>query len=275
MTRRRRRHTRAFTLLELIIAAAMMAVLSLSLYAALRVGLKARDRALSAVGPARSAEATMDIVRRDLESALPIKGIFAGQANFIGDVGTEAPGTSIVEFYAIGARPQLVDAAGAPLTGGAVTGGSVPSSPPSVMDRQDTTANGGMERVDLLVRAGSTNNPYDSVLVRRVTRNLLAPIDEPPDERVICRGITAFTISYYDGSQWHDTWDSTQYADCLPMALKVSLEITAPKDPTRAGAAPPVPGTPLASAGYEVYRTTRTFFLPCSDTTSLLQGGAQ
>ena len=49
----RRRHARAFTLLELLVATAMTAILAGSLYATLHVAFKARRSAMEVVEPAR------------------------------------------------------------------------------------------------------------------------------------------------------------------------------------------------------------------------------
>lgn len=252
-----------FTFLELITATAIMAMLALALYTALRIGFKARDRALAAVGPARSAEIAMNIVRRELESALPPRGLLAGM--FLGQEGTEVSGTSAVQFYSVFSAPPVIESANG--SGGTGTG-SMSRSGPSALDRQDPTAAGGTQRVELLVRPASAGAPAD--LVRRVTRNLLAPTEPIPDDEVICRGVTRFMVRYFDGLQWTTEWDSTQYGDALPMAVEVTLELTRPKDPTRAAA------DEYAGAVNEApYRTTKTFFLPCRDEAALLTGGTQ
>src|SRR3954454_19914880 len=92
------------------------------------------------VGRPRAAELAMDTVRRDLESALPPKGILAG--TFYGRLGGETPDTSAVEFYTTGARPQIL-----PTTESRQRAANGASS----YNRQDPTAIGGTERVDLVV----------------------------------------------------------------------------------------------------------------------------
>jgi hypothetical protein len=114
-----------------------------------------------------------------------------------------------------------------------------------------------VQRVQLLLRPGAGTD--GAVLVRRVTRNVLAPVEEPQEEEIICRSITAFTIRYYDGLQWADTWDSAINGNTLPMAYEVTLEVAGPVDTTVAA----------GEGNLTTYRTTRSFFAPCRDEAAL------
>lgn len=249
---------RGFTLIELLLASAIMAVLAAAMYEAMRIGFKARDTAMAAVGPARSAEIAVDLVRRDLESALPPNGLFAG--TFLGRENTDMPGTSAVEFYNVAAPPPSLAATGGASLG--ITGA------PSALDRSDPMAYGGngVQRVNLLLLPASTGDA-GRVLVRRIVRNLLAPTEPVPEDQIICRGVIAFTVRYYDGLQWNEQWDSTQYGDVLPVAVEISLEIAGPRDPT--AAITPAGEIPANRA---TYRASRTFFLPCRNEAALTQG---
>jgi prepilin-type N-terminal cleavage/methylation domain-containing protein len=254
----RPRRATGFTLLELLMATAIMAVLSLTLFSAMRTGFKARDRALATVGPARATEIAMDMVRRDLESAMPPKGVISNA--FLGDEGFETRGTSEIRFFTVGKTPPLsTDSTnGGGGIGGAMGGVKIGSRAPAAWDRNDPTQFGGIERVDLLVRA-------DGTLVRRVTRNLLAPTEPTPEEQLLCRGVSMFRVRYFDGQQWADDWDSTQYGDTLPMAVEVSMEVKGSNDPTREAGSTPT--------GDTTYRATRSFYLPCRDESALMAGG--
>ena len=246
--------TPGFTLIELVCATAIMSLLTLSIFSALRIGFKARDRALSAVGPARSAEIAIDLVRRDLESALPPGGTMA--TGFIAQPGPEAPETSAVEFFNV----DTVQIA----PGASATGGSLLSQGPSVFEQQDPVAVGGMQRVTFLVRPVGNG---ESVLIRQITRNLLAETEMPPQEQILCRGVTAFRLRYFDGLQWTEEWDSTSYGNSLPMAVEITLALTRPKDATR-----PAELAAADPASVATYQTTRSFFLPCRNEKALLEG---
>lgn len=249
----RRSQRSGFTLLELILASAIMASLALTLYSAMRVGFRARDRVLAAVGPARSGEIAMNLIRRDLESALPPTGLIAGP--FLGQGGTDVSNSSSVMFYAVGREPQPVTS---------LTGASSATPP------QDPTAAGSVVRVELALRSPSTGSGGLPLLVRRVTTNLLAATEPEPVEEILCRDVTTFTVRYFDGTQWHDDWDSTQFGDTIPMAVEVTLELLRPNDPTRA-----MTDVATDPSNVSKYTATRTFLLPCRNEQVLLQGGTQ
>ena len=243
------RRRRGFTLLELILASGMISVLALSLYASLRVAFRARDSAMAAIGPARAGELAIDMVRRDLESALPPTGVIAGA--FFGETGVEVPDSGAVEFYIV-APPS--PAALQEISGG--TGGTINTGAYSALDRRDPTAFGGIQRVRLLVRRTEQG---ETALVRQVERNLMSPSTPEVEEEVLARGVQAFTLSYYDGYQWYDAWDSTTQGNVLPTAVEVTLDLTPPADTLASRAAAAAPAT----AEY-VYRATRVFHLPCA-----------
>ena len=254
--------------MELILASAMISVVAVSLFATLRVAFKARDRALATVGPARAAEVAIDLLRRDLESALPPTGVIAG--SFIGDAGLEAGGTSVVEFYAVSGPTPGMLARQAP-GGGGLTGS--PAAAP--WDRRDATLAGGVRRVRLLVRQAVAGNGVDPaadtgmVLVRQTTQNVLAAAEPVPEEEILCRGVRGFYLRYFDGTQWLDVWDSTTQGNTLPQAIELTLDMDGP-----AGEAALSPGA--AATATTAYSTTRIFFLPCYSvptTPSAVPGG--
>ena len=74
--------------------------------------------------------------------------------------------------------------------------------------------------------ADDPNNPGHGILVRRVTTNLLSPTQIDPTDEPICRNVESIAFSYFDGSNWTDTWDSTQQDNTLPIAVKMTLQLT-------------------------------------------------
>jgi hypothetical protein len=281
-------------MLELIIATSMMAVLALTLYTSLRVAYRARDTANAAVGPARSAELAVGLVRRDLENALPPKGILAGP--FIGQVGLNAAKASEVQFYSV-TQPRRDVLTGTAGSSSSVSGRSGQSGGNSRMSGRmggssragggggtsglgiggtvdDPTAYGGVQRVSLLILPAEDGlgSAGESVLVRRVQRNLLATTEPPPEDEVLCRNVAAFTIRYFDGYQWVEDWDSTQLNDALPMAVEVSLAVNPPADSPAGRAAQAAAASGATPAAY---RASRMFFLACRDDAALTQGATQ
>jgi len=62
--------------------------------------------------------------------------------------------------------------------------------------------------------------------MRAVTRNLLAPVEEPPEDQFLLGGVEEVVFQFYDGTQWRDAWDSTVEPTGLPLAIKVQLYLT-------------------------------------------------
>jgi len=78
--RRLARKTVAFTLLEMLVALALMGMRASALYASLHIGFRARAGGEAAIEPVRTASLALELVRRDLEGAMPPTGILAGAA---------------------------------------------------------------------------------------------------------------------------------------------------------------------------------------------------
>ena len=213
---RRRRQRSAFTLLELLAATAMTAVLAGSLYATLHTAFRARRTAVAAVERVLKSELAVDLVRGDIESAVVPKGILAGA--FLGEDGVGKTG-----------RPS--DALMLHCTAdGAAQADGVGDIRMVTFACEDDAEGAG------------------KVLVRRVTRNLLATkVEEPPAE-VLCRGVRSFDLLYFDGMDWQGSWDSAAQENTLLVAVEVTLEMM-PDD--------------AADADQEGKRVSRVFRVAC------------
>ena len=205
-SKNRERHS-AFTLLELLVALSLTAVLAGSLYASLFIGFKAYERATESLEPARAVEFAFELLREDLLSTMPPVGILAGEFS-----GTAA---SLIENQA---RDQLLFHSSA----------------------------------KLLVKENSESG--QTVLVRRLTSNLLASTIPEPVTETLCRQVVSFNLRYFDGSAWHDSWDSTTNDNALPAAVEVQLSILRPDSET-------------------IYKMTRLFPIPSQSPES--QGGVE
>jgi len=185
----------AFTLLELLVAMAMTAVLAGSLYATLHVAFKARRTATAAVEQMRKAELAVELIRADLESAVVPKGILAGA--FLGQDATDGA-----------ARPMDALMLHCAANGAA-----------------DTEGTGDIHMVELACE--SDQDGEGMILLRRRTLNLLTTTVEEPDEETLCRGVRSFDLKYFDGADWQDNWDSAAQNNALPRAVEVMLQLVA------------------------------------------------
>jgi type II secretion system protein J len=199
-----------FSLLELILVMGVMAMLSMSLYASLSTAFKAKRTAERTVRPSRAVATALDLMGRDLEAAVmppavPTTGIvtqrtLAGDFYGIDDASGTGEADSI-EFYSLGSDGPW----------------------------EQRTMSEGVRRVIIGLRT-DVNPP---VLVRQITRNLTATVEEEPEEDVICRNVRSFAVRYWDGFTWYEDWDSTASgpnsggpSTVIPLAVRVEMEVT-------------------------------------------------
>ena len=83
------KNRKAFTLLEVLVATTMTALLAGSLYATLYTAFRARRSAAEAVGDSRRAELAADFICAELRSAVVPNGILAG--TFFGELHNKLP----------------------------------------------------------------------------------------------------------------------------------------------------------------------------------------
>ena len=193
MTRDKRQG--AFTLLEMLVALALMGVLASVLYGSLHIGFSARSRAEAATGPARAASFALEILRHDIECALPPTGVLAGAFLGLGGVG-----------------------------GGA---GEAADSVVLYAPVEDLAVDGPVTR---MIEFALVADPEegDNILVRRTTANLLAPTMPEPREEILCRRVVLLDLSYFDGTSWQDEWDSSAHENALPLAIRVTIGVRNP-----------------------------------------------
>jgi len=194
-----RRRRAGFTLLEVLLAMAMMTMLAGSLYAGLHIAFSARERMQAAGGPARAGQVAVDLIRRDLESALPPRGILAGV--FYGADAVGADGSD--------ADSLLFHAGVTSLTGEAVAC--------------------DVSRIEFALGEDEDGTP---ALIRYRTTNLLAAETPEPYSEVLLRNVASLNFYYFDGSDWLESWDSTAHDDSLPPAVEVRLELEPERDDT-------------------------------------------
>ena len=70
----------------------------------------------------------------------------------------------------------------------------------------------------------------ETVLVRGITTNLLSPKSLEPYEDILCSGIEALNLRYYDGYDWLDEWDSGNHDNTLPIAVEINIMFEAKDD---------------------------------------------
>jgi type II secretory pathway component PulJ len=191
----------SFTLIELVVALGMVAILAGSLFVSMKLAFGAKASAEKAIEPSRTAELAMEFVRNDLENALAPHDPSTYTSPFQYLTGT---------FEGTDNTASGVDAADLTFY--------------TTADMKDhLTANGEIKEVELTleVPTGSTQR----CLVRKCSRNLLSETTVTPDEEILCRNVTGFTVRYFDGSNWDTSWDSTAEDNTLPAAVEVTMTL--------------------------------------------------
>jgi hypothetical protein len=249
-TPRNRRPSAAggFTLLEILAATAMMAVVAGSLFASLHIAFKARDTALRSTEMVRKCDAAFHFIQDDLQSAIGPSGVLAGPftgglaAAGAGVLGTPGQGSSSNSGVPNTSIPSLAP--------GGATGFDGPGDSMSFYAvTSDLDANSGIGDIKYVeIGLETTNDPSSNNLVRRLTPNLLATNTTTTVEETICTGVRTLTLQYFDGTSWQDSWDSTMLG-VLPLAVAATLELN-------------VPGTSSRTGDTPGYRMSRVFLVP-------------
>lgn len=200
--------TGGFTLLEVIIAAAMAGLLAVAMASSLHIAYRGREAATLQTEAARTAHVAIEAIARDLSCALPATGVMAGP--FLGADPTQPSLTGeILELYRA-------------VSGRALEG---PWS--------DTIARVAYTVETVRDELSGSSSP---ALLRKVTRNLLSPTVPAPEVTVLARGVKALALQFFDGSLWQPTWDSSQLSNALPLLVSVAVEVEVPGPRERPGA---------------------------------------
>jgi len=185
-----------FTLLEVLVAISIFAVLLSAIGGLFYSALRLRNKTTSALEADVPTEDALDAIRHDLANLAPPNGLFFGPLQNT-TITNPVPGQVGPDFYT---------------TAGELDG---------------MTPWGNVEKIDYVLST-PTNGPTrkGKDLYRAITRNLL-PVNPPipPDEtQLLLTGVQNLTFSYYDGTQWDPNWDTTQVTN-LPTAIKVDIQM--------------------------------------------------
>lgn len=183
----------AFTLLELLVAMALMTIIASSLYVSLSIGFKAKESSETATDLSRSGQITMEILKQEIMAALPPNGLLAGQFNGLDETDDEGRDADTLKFYSVNHNPG-----------------------------DDETAS-DIRKIELALIIPEDSE--EQTLVRSITTNLLPPQTPDPVEETICRDVRALNLRYFDGYEWQDEWDSIDNGDSLPQAVEITIEL--------------------------------------------------
>ncbi len=196
----RRRDRAGFTLLELLVATAVGAIVLLVINATFFGALRLHNATHEKIDKDLMLQRTLGIVRGDL-AGIMLPGNPQATNVLAGQLETESATTTTMDS-----------------TGGERV------SPDIYTDngRVDGWTSFSDVQAVAYYLAPATDGSNTKSLVRVVTRNLL-PVQEPAtEEQTLLPGVMSAAMTYYDGTDWTDTWDSST-SNTLPTAIKFSL----------------------------------------------------
>jgi len=186
-------------ILAIGVAAIVLVAVNTVLFAALRL----RDATSDVVDAAAPVDQTATFVRRDLLCVVtPTNGtskILSGgfRAGNISSVGVSEP-VAIEMFTATG-----------------VLGASAPWA--------------DIQRVTYELKQPADRSAAGKDLVRSITRNLLSLTTPEAEDQLMMSGVASIKFTCYDGTQWQDTWDTTDPTSVntnLPLAVRVDIQMS-------------------------------------------------
>jgi len=191
--RRTHRDRRAFTLIEVLLAVAIFAIVLVAINTVFYSALRLRQRTAAALGESLPVQQALAILRRDLRGALPPVGVLASSFRN-GLVGSGTVQSSGLEFFT-------------------TTGTLTDTAPWSEVQKVT------YQLTDSLDRSRSRGKD----LVRSVTRNLLTTAPEELDEQRLAGNVESLEFWCFNGTDWRNAWDTTLGDTNLPVAVKVRL----------------------------------------------------
>jgi aldehyde:ferredoxin oxidoreductase len=86
---------------------------------------------------------------------------------------------------------------------------------------------GDIQKVDYWLQSPTNRTDVPGKdLVRGITRNLLATTPAAPEQQqVILSGVQSLQFSFFDGTNWNDTWSTT--LTNIPIAIKTAISFAA------------------------------------------------
>ena len=192
----------AFTLIEMVLAIGVAAIVLIAVNAVLFTSLRLRDATTDVVDAATPVDQAVTFLRRDLECVV-----------------TPTNGTSKV------------------LSGDFRVGNVSSAGVPEPVAVEMFTATGALsvnapwadiQRVTYELKQPTDRAAAGKDLVRSVVRNLLTMTTPEVQDQLMLSGVASIKFTCFDGAQWQDTWDTTSMTSVntnLPLAVRVDIQM--------------------------------------------------
>jgi type II secretion system protein J len=191
---------RAFTLVEMILAVGISAIVLVAINGVLFSALHLREVTQAAVDDATPVDQALTVLRRDLQGVVPPEpdGVLTGdfKAGNVTSLGLTLP-VAVEMFTTTGA-----------------------------LNKNDPW--GEVQRVTYELKDPAIRTAAGKDLVRSVARNLLSPTTLTVEDQPLLSGVESIRFLCFDGAQWLDTWDTTGAVSAstnLPVAVRVLIQM--------------------------------------------------
>lgn len=217
--------TRAFTLMEVLMAVFACAMILTSIYGILSRAVHSRDDATERTRESRLRARAASVLRNDLQNSLVSGGILAATLE-----GSAAASQSRFPGH---------------LRFTTTTGRFSPNEPL-----------GDLQEVEYYVASDSeSENPDAGVLIRATHRDLLATVRAASNEERLLQNVEAMEVEFYSEGQWSDSWEVPDTESTLPDAVRVRIQQAAAEN---AAAPAPIEIVALRRTARSITSTTST-----------------
>lgn len=187
-----------FTLIEILSASLASAIILVAVYGLFQRAIKARDHATERTRQSRLRERAVTTIRNDLQNGLVSGGVLA----------------CALEGSLTNQKSRFPGYLRLTTTTGKNRSGEV---------------YGDVQQVEYYLAEDTTGSSGNATgtLVRVLTRDLLASIQEVTREERLLANVESFEVTFYDGDTWQQSWMVSGSASTLPQAIRVHLKQTA------------------------------------------------
>jgi type II secretion system protein J len=208
LNRTTRNGTHAFTLIEVLLAVGIFAIVLFAINTVFFSALRLERSTSHAVDARLPLNQTFAILRRDLQGAVPpMTNSYLLPRNFTTGGRSSGLGSSqsgSLEFYT-------------------TTGTLSDDAPWSDLQKV---------RYEL-VPAADRATAKGQDLVRIITRNVLATASEQETEQLLMSDVASVEFQCYNGTDWRTTWDTSAGDVGLPLAVRVRVQLATEQQTTK------------------------------------------
>jgi len=194
----------AFTLVEVLLALSICAIVLVATNAVFATAVRLRDRTSSLVADNLPVERTLETLRRDLKGAVGPRGFMAG--DFKCGVQTMGASMCISGQAAGGSGLDFFTATGA---------------------LGDEAPWGDVQEVFYELKAPADPTQQGLDLVRYANRNLLSTTLVTPDAQTLLSHVSTLQCDCFDGLEWSNFWDTSSGDTNLPTAVRIRIQLAA------------------------------------------------